>query len=92
MIPIRENLKKSGWYYRLIHREDDVAIFEQTKTGIKGTWYEVVVVQRHDGYEIGGQKMPAAEHLPSSEQWGKLGFTCLDKAAAFERAGELALR
>lgn len=64
-------------------------MFAQTKPGLSPTWYEVVVVQRHDAYEIGGTKVEAAETMPSTSQWGRLGFTYRDEASATVRFDEL---
>ena len=92
MIPLSGSFRKSGWDYKLVSREGDVAVFEQTKPGLEFSVFEVVLVQRHNGYEIAGKRFPPAEHMPSSEQWGTLGFTCADRESAFIKADELQFR
>lgn len=67
-------------------------MFAQTKSGLSPTWYEVVVVQRHEAYEIGGTKVEAAETMPSTSQWGRFGFTYRDEASAKKRFDELLKR
>lgn len=74
-----------GFDYEQVKREGDVAMFEQTKPGLSRTWFEVVVVQRHDGYTIGGSYVAPAESMPSASTWGRLGWTCRDRAAADKR-------
>ena len=48
------------------------------------TSYEVIIVSRHSGYELGGQYIEPAETYPSSSQWGTKGwtFTCVKHAEA----------
>ena len=79
--PIETEFVKSGYRFRQIRREGDVAIFH--KVGQKGAkhnasfdgGFEVVNISRHDGYEIAGVKMEPAEQYPSPEMWGTKGFT-----------------
>lgn len=73
--PLKTAFRSKGFDYRQVKRHGDVAIFEQTKPGIVGQWFEVIIVQRHDGYELGGKTVEPAESMPSSSQWGKKGFT-----------------
>ena len=56
-------------------REDRLAIYEQSKKGHDVKKYEVIIIDSHDGYEIGGQHVIAAEVYPSSTSWGIKGFT-----------------
>ena len=72
--PIPTEFKKNGFTFRQITREGDWAIYEQSKAGISRSWFELVKIQRHDGYEIAGNKTEPAEFYPSNESWGKLGF------------------
>lgn len=87
--PLKTAFRSKGFDYRQIERKGDVALFAQTKPGLLHTWYEVVVVQRHDEYEIGGAKVEAAETMPSTSQWGRLGWTYRDEKSAKVRFDEL---
>ena len=66
---------KKGFTYTQIKRVGDRAIFEQSKEGQEGTTFEVVKINRHNGYELGGQKIPPGEAYPSTSQWGVAGWT-----------------
>ena len=74
--PIATEFKKNGFNYRQIVRQGDWAIYEQSKPTISRSWFEVVNIGRHDGYEVRGQRIEPAETYPPSESWGKRGFTC----------------
>lgn len=87
--PLRTSFRSKGFDYELKHREGDVALFEQSKEGLSRSWYEVVIVQRHKEYEIGGTKVEAAETMPSTSQWGRLGWTFRDPTKAQSRFDEL---
>lgn len=90
MTPLPTTFRKSGWDYKVISRDGDIAVLEQSKPGNDTKFFETVHVLRHNGYEIAGNKVAPAEHLPSSEQWGTLGFTYRDKESAFRKAEEMA--
>lgn len=87
--PLKTSFRSKGFDYHQIDRKGDVALFMQTKPGLLHTWYEVVVVQRHEAYEIGGAKVEAAETMPSTSQWGRLGWTYRDEKSAKVRFDEL---
>jgi hypothetical protein len=91
--PLPREFHARGFNYRLIAREADVAIYEQTWRGIPNPSiaYEVVRIRRHDGYTVGGKYFEPAEVYPSSEQWGAYGFTYTDRDAAFQRLKQLSL-
>jgi len=74
--PIDLSFTYGGFDYRQIRREKDVAIYSQCfKGGRIPVAYEVVVIQRHNGYSLGGKTYPPAEYYPSSAKWGTYGFT-----------------
>jgi len=74
--PIDTFFTYGGFDYRQIRREKDVAIYSQCfKGGKLPVAYEVVVIQRHNGYSLGGKTYPPAEYYPSSAKWGTHGFT-----------------
>lgn len=66
---------KKGFTYTQVKRVGDKAIYEQTKKGHESTSFEVVKINRHNGYELGGQKIPPGEAYPSTSQWGNAGWT-----------------
>lgn len=88
--PLQTSFRANGFDYKQIKRVGDIAMFEQSKKGIEGTWFEVVIVQRHDGYTIAKVNVAPAESMPSASQWGKNGFTYRDMAAAEKRFAQLA--
>lgn len=88
--PLKTAFRSKGFDYRQLRRTGDVALYEQTKSGLSSTWFEVVVVQRHEAYEIGGSKIDAAETMPSASKWGTCGFTYRDMKEAEKRFDELA--
>jgi hypothetical protein len=77
MKKIETKFTKKGFKYTQVVRKGDKAIFTQERTE-KGSIiknYEVVVIKKHNGYEIGGNIIPPSEVYPSSTQWGTLGWT-----------------
>jgi hypothetical protein len=93
--PLETEFKKNTYRFRLIRREGDLAIFH--KVALKGAMrpkdvdagFEVVVISRHNGYELGGVKIEPAETYPSSEQWGSKGWTCTTLLRAEQKLDEL---
>jgi hypothetical protein len=89
-LPIQ--FRRSGFNYRQIAREGDVAIYEQIWAGreSQSVSYEIIRVRRHDGYQIKGTFIPPAEIYPKSESWGVDGFTLTERDAAFAKLEEIA--
>jgi hypothetical protein len=87
--PLPMTFRSKGFDYKQTQRVGDVAMFEQTKPTLSRTWYEIVLVQRHQGYQIGGVDVLPAETMPSTSQWGRLGFTYRDPKEAQRRFDEL---
>lgn len=89
--PIETNFTKTGFQFRQIFRDGDVAIFH--KATIKGALhpvsadcgFETVVITRHDGYEIAGVKMEPAEQYPGNEAWGSRGWTYQNLLSAINK-------
>jgi hypothetical protein len=75
MKTIPKTFSKKGFTYKQIKRDGMKAIFEQTKKGHEGVSFEVVKITKHNGYELGGQKIPPGEAYPGSSQWGNSGWT-----------------
>ena len=82
---------KKGFKYTLVERKGNVAIYKQESAKIKDSKpnYEVIQIKSHNGYEIGGSKIAAAEVYPGSTQWGILGWTHLDLVSAEKRFKKL---
>lgn len=82
---------KKGFKYTQVTRKGKYAIYKQENISIKNPSkrYEVVEIKSHNGYEIGGSKIAAAEVYPGTTQWGTLGWTHLDLNSAEERFNKL---
>ena len=87
--PLKTHFRSKGFDYVQRDRKGDVALFEQSKEGLSRSYFEVVIVQRHGDYEIGGTKVEAAETMPSTSQWGRLGWTFRNAKEARSRFDEL---
>ena len=83
MKPLETTYTRRGFTHRQIHREGDLAIFEQSKPGI--TRWEVFEVQRNPGRVIAGVATAASESPPGDAQWGRPGFTCVTREDAYRR-------
>ena len=92
--PLDTTFKKSGFRFRQLIREGDLAIFhkvhlenslcpKETDAG-----FEVVVIQKNDEHIMGGVTIEAKESLPGNEKWGSKGWTyknLLEAEKRFER-------
>ena len=88
MKTIPKQFNKKGFNYKQVKREGMKAIFEQSKKDQKSVSFEVVKITKHNGYELGGQKIPPGEAYPGSSQWGISGWTfqnLKDAEAKFKR-------
>jgi hypothetical protein len=87
-------LKRGEFKFEQLVRQEDVAICSQTWQGCSepSIAFEVICVRRHNGKEIKGQWFEPSEFYPSSSDWGKYGFTFIDKDAAFSKLRELSRR
>jgi len=84
MKKLEKQFVKKGFKFTQVTRKGDVAIYKQESVAVKDPKanYEVVIIKSHNGYEIGGSKIAAAEVYPGSTQWGLLGWTYSDLPAA----------
>lgn len=73
-IPIKTEFVKNQYNHLQIKRVGDLAIYKRWKHSINH--FEVILITRHEGYEMGGVAIEPAELYPSSSQWGTHGFTC----------------
>ena len=69
---------KKGFTYKQLKRVGMKAIYEQSREGHTCVSYETIKIGSHNGYELGGQKIPAGEAYPSTSQWGIAGWTFQD--------------
>jgi hypothetical protein len=72
---LEKDITYKGFVLKQKYRDGKFAIYEQSKKGVKKKWYEVIVIESHDGYEIAGNYIAPAEVYPSSNSWGFKGFT-----------------
>lgn len=70
-----KKITKKGFNYTQLKREGMKAIYKQTKDGQEDVSFEAIKIGSHNGYELGGQKIPAGEAYPSTSQWGTAGWT-----------------
>lgn len=63
--------KKNGFQWNVCQRRGDVAVFASDCF----RFFEVIVIQSHNGREIAGNYCPPAEFPPSNEQWGVKGWS-----------------
>lgn len=82
-------IEHKGFIFKQIKREGSKAIYEQTKKGCESKRYEVIKINKHTGYTIGGQFVKPAETYPGASQWGINGWTCLDLKSAEKRYKKL---
>ena len=61
-------IKNHGYLMKQVKRTEKTAMYS------KAGGYEVVIVQRHDGYEIKGNWVEPAEYLPKDEDFGTKGW------------------
>ena len=87
--PVLKEFRKDQADFKLLKREGDVALLQKIRGDYCG--FEVVVIQKHNGYEMMGKVVPPSEFYPSSEQWGTYGFSFLpsDREGAERKFQEL---
>jgi hypothetical protein len=91
MKKLEVTFSKKGFNYSQVTRKGNFAIYKQENVKVKNGSknYEVVEIKSHNGYEIGGSKIAAAEVYPGSSQWGLLGWTYSDLKSAENRFNKL---
>lgn len=60
--------------YKELIRKGMHAVYEQWQHG-RIVAYEAIRIMSHNGYEVNGVNIPAAESMPSASAWGIHGFT-----------------
>lgn len=90
MKKIDKTFTSKNFSHKQIHREGDFAIYERINLDSSDKkHYEVIKIQSHNGYAIGGQMYPASEFYPSSNAWGSDGYTCTTKENAYKRLDKM---
>ena len=92
MKTLEPKFRRRGIDYKLLKREKDVALLQQTKVGWSTPFFEVVIVQKHDGYSIAGNTVEPAEHMPKDEAWGVAGWTFISMEEALRKFNRLLKR
>ena len=88
-LPLPTTFRKSGFDFKQVRRDGDIAIFEKRHPEVSNPSWEVVVVQHNKAREMAGVAIPAKESMPWSEAWGKLGWTDFTLEAAESRFNSL---
>jgi hypothetical protein len=85
--PLPKEFRHDGFEYHQTAREGSAAIYEQIWNGCgnAAVCYEVVLIWRRKGFQIGDRFVEPAEVYPNSEGWGVDGWTAEDKQAAFRK-------
>ena len=89
--PLPEEFRRDEFDYRLIAREGNSAIYQQTWSGCRNpsVSYEVVRIRCRDGFQIGCRFVEAGEVYPNCEAWGIDGWTVVSRDTAFEKLREI---
>jgi hypothetical protein len=90
--PLPKEFRSDGFTYRQIVREGSAVLYEQSWSGRSNpsVCYEVIRIQRRDGFRIREKFVEPYEAYPKSETWGVHGYTLTDKDAAFAKLQEVA--
>jgi hypothetical protein len=91
MQPIDTSFADRRYTYTQLERQGDIAIYEQRhKENPTVVRYEVVRIRvRPAGVLPDGRPVPERESYPSSSEWGRYGFTCMDVPEARALAATL---
>ena len=91
MKKLEKEFKKWNFIFTQVKREGKYAIyekfFEETSIG-----FEVIIIQKQKEHERFGQVFPAKELYPSSEAWGKYGWTFTDFRDAITKFKSMAVK
>jgi hypothetical protein len=91
--PLPKEFRRDGFNYRQIAREGDVALYEQTwlSCAEPSRSYEVILIRRRDGFQIGEKLIQPYEIYPNCDAWGTDGFTVTDRDKAWAKFIEISL-
>lgn len=80
---LNREIKKNGFVYELIKREEQKAMYKQTKDG-KTIAYEVFKVKKRKNRPFFNEPEGFYEAFPSNEDFGKTAWTTNDIKRAIE--------
>lgn len=86
MKTLKTEFEKRGFQYRQIWRDENYAIYSQTKYR---THYEVIKIRVCEDRILDGREIEGGEIYPGDKKWGVDGFTLLTESAAFDKVGVL---
>lgn len=89
MVKVKKEFIRTGFTFKQIIRVGQLAIFAQSKPNWKIPRYEVVRINKHNGYKIGTQFVKAAETYPGASLWGMQGWTFFTLEKAEKKFKEL---
>lgn len=92
MKTLDEQFNSGGFNFTMIKREGKVAMFSKRRKAWKpeiNSSYEVVIVRTNPARKTAIRDIPACECMPSSVDWGRLGWTFKDHESANIRFREL---
>jgi hypothetical protein len=69
------NFKRDGMDCRVLSRTEFTALIELSKPGWKAKAYEVIKISKNKAWSRFGKDFPESESLPSSNTWGKNGWS-----------------
>jgi len=81
-----EKWESMGDKFEVLSRTDRYAIATRLGANLS---YEVAVISKNDAYEAFGKRFDASETWPSTNSWGKKGWTFVNKEDAFEKYNQL---
>ena len=87
---LKTEFDKRGYHFRQIWRDEEYAIYEQTKNGT--VHYETIKILIGKDREMAGVEIEGGEMYPSDKQWVTYGFTLFTREQAFDKVEELKLR
>ena len=70
MKALETTIKKNGFTYTQIKRNERAALYEQATATGTVIGYEVFRIRSHNGYTLAGQTFPPAEMFPNNEAFG----------------------
>jgi hypothetical protein len=82
--------KSRGFLHKQVARTGTIAIYERKSAkGNNDLHWEVVKINKHNGYKLGGNYVSPAETYPSASMWGICGWTCNTLELAEQKYQEL---
>ncbi len=82
--------RKGGFNHEVIDRIASVAVVKKVAPGSAIAGWEVVILRLHNGFTVGGRDIGPGEAYPSSESWGRCGWSFTNEMSARRRAQQLA--